>query len=200
MKSNRLANKLNSRRGASITFALMLFLVCAVVSSVVIVAGTAAAGRMSRLAESDQRYYAVTSAAKMLCDMCDSIDQDGIAVTYKKETGAIVSTEGTDAGVFADASEKLALGKTLDRTLKLESSDNPALNCEIRQTLGSDGMLVFVISNDVSDAVSGKAYTLSVTFASNLQRLASDTSEANAVARLTWKLHDIKKVRASEAD
>ena len=56
------------------------------------------------------------------------------------------------------------------------------------------------IDPDSIPEYSGKAYTLSVTFASNLQRLASDTSEANAVARLTWKLHDIKKVRASEAD
>ena len=32
--------KLNSQRGASITFALLLFLVCAVVGSVVLTAGT----------------------------------------------------------------------------------------------------------------------------------------------------------------
>ena len=50
-----LKKKVASRRGASITFALLLFLVCAVVSSVVIVAGTAAAGRISRMAEMDQR-------------------------------------------------------------------------------------------------------------------------------------------------
>ena len=40
---NGIGQKLRSDRGASITFALLLFLVCAVVSSVVIVAGTAAA-------------------------------------------------------------------------------------------------------------------------------------------------------------
>ena len=36
-------NKLQSKRGASITFALLLFLVCSVVSIVVVVAGSAAA-------------------------------------------------------------------------------------------------------------------------------------------------------------
>ena len=58
--------KLNSQRGASLTFALLLFLVCAVVGSVVLVAGTAASGRLSKTAEMDQRYYSVTSAADFL--------------------------------------------------------------------------------------------------------------------------------------
>ena len=58
--------KLRSEKGASITFALLLFLVCAMVSSVVIVAATTASGRMSNLAEIDQRYYAVSSAAELL--------------------------------------------------------------------------------------------------------------------------------------
>ncbi len=60
--------KLNSERGASITWALLIFLVCAVVGSAVLVAGTAAAGRMKNLAENDQRYYAVSSAAGLLRD------------------------------------------------------------------------------------------------------------------------------------
>lgn len=63
---NRLRSKLRSKRGASITFALLIFLVCAVVSSVVIVAATTAGGTMSGLRENDQRYYAATEAAHKL--------------------------------------------------------------------------------------------------------------------------------------
>ena len=59
---------LRSRTGASITFALLLFLVCAVVGALVLTAGSAAAGRVSNLAQSDQRYYNVTSAAGLLAD------------------------------------------------------------------------------------------------------------------------------------
>ncbi len=58
--------KLRSRRGASLSVALLLFLVCAVVGTVVLTAGTAAAGRLSRLAEMDRRYHSVTSAAELL--------------------------------------------------------------------------------------------------------------------------------------
>ena len=53
------------------SFALLLFLVCAVLSSVVIVAATSASGRISKLAETDQRYYAVTSAAELIADLLD---------------------------------------------------------------------------------------------------------------------------------
>lgn len=66
---NRTIEKLRSRSGASITAALLVFLACAVLSSVVIAAATAASGRMSRIAEADQRYYAVTSAAGLLKDL-----------------------------------------------------------------------------------------------------------------------------------
>ena len=63
--------KLKDNTGASITYALLLFLVCAVVGSVVLAAGTAAAGRMSQAVENDQRYYAVTSAVRVLREQLD---------------------------------------------------------------------------------------------------------------------------------
>lgn len=62
----RISAKLRSDSGASLSFALLLFLVCTVIGSVVLAAGTASAGRMSQLGESDQRYYSVASAAQLL--------------------------------------------------------------------------------------------------------------------------------------
>jgi len=81
-------NKIRSRRGASLTFALLLFLVCAVVGSVVLVAGTAASGRMSQIAEMDQRYYSVNSAARLLID---TIDGKEITIIETKPDGASAS-------------------------------------------------------------------------------------------------------------
>lgn len=78
--------KIRSQRGASITFALLLFLVCAVLSSVVIVAATSASGRMSRLAETDQRYYAVTSAAELLRDVMKEKTVSIVKVTKSYST------------------------------------------------------------------------------------------------------------------
>ena len=66
---NRILDKLRSRTGASISFALLLFLVCAVLCSVILTAATAASGRMSNMAETDQRYYAGTSAAELMKEL-----------------------------------------------------------------------------------------------------------------------------------
>ena len=80
---HKLKQKLKSQTGASITFALLLFLVCAVVGSAVLVAGTAAAGRMSKVAEMDQRYYAVNSAARLLMDQVAG-DKNTVTIIKKE--------------------------------------------------------------------------------------------------------------------
>ena len=67
----QLHNKLRSQRGASITWALLIFLVCTVIGSVVLTAGTTASGRISKQAEIDRRYFCVTSAVQLLVDSID---------------------------------------------------------------------------------------------------------------------------------
>ena len=91
---NAMKNKIKSRRGASITFALLLFLVCSVLSGIIIVAATTASGRMDQIAESDQRYYAVTSAAELLKD-----ELDGKCVTvefYEKTETTVTHSETSE--------------------------------------------------------------------------------------------------------
>ena len=68
----KLGKKLNSQRGASLLVALLLFMLCTAVGSVVLTAGTASAGRLSRAREMDRRYYSVTSAAELLRDVVES--------------------------------------------------------------------------------------------------------------------------------
>jgi len=98
---NAMKNKIKSQRGASITFALLLFLVCAVISSVVIVAATAAGGRMSQIAQSDQRYYAVTSAAELLKDALD-----GKTVTVRTTEKSKATTSYNDGTVVPGTPEE----------------------------------------------------------------------------------------------
>ena len=89
----RLWAKLRSGRGASITFALLLFLVCAVIGSVVLAAGTAASGRISELAQADGRYYAVTSAAQLFRE---ELDGQSYTVVRTKTTTTPYHTEYLD--------------------------------------------------------------------------------------------------------
>ena len=79
-KENRIMKKLRSDVGASITFGLLLFLVCAVISAVVLVAGTTAAGRLSGMSKTEQRYYSVTSTAKLIQEELEGGSESAVAI------------------------------------------------------------------------------------------------------------------------
>ncbi len=97
---NSIMKKLTSQSGASITYALLLFLVCSMVSAVVLTAGTAAAGRISGSVSSDQRYYSVTSAAQFLKETLDG-QSDTIVYPAKEDgTDVIVDTENIASTTF----------------------------------------------------------------------------------------------------
>ncbi len=90
MSLKKISNKIRSQRGASIIFALLLFLVCAALGSAVLIAGTAAAGRAADTAKMDQHYYAVTSAAGLLKD---SLSKQGpFTVVREKTTTTEITT------------------------------------------------------------------------------------------------------------
>lgn len=85
-----ITKKLRSPRGASIIMALLLFMVCAIVGTVVLTAGTAAAGRASQLAAADQRYFSVTSATELLAKKLT-----GVTYTVTR-TETVVNTATTN--------------------------------------------------------------------------------------------------------
>ena len=145
--------KLKSNAGASITFALLLFLVCAVVSSVVIAAGTAAAGRMSQLTEMDQRYYAVTSAGELLRDVFDEVDS--VVVEYKKPTADEDSKVLNATLVFAD-NTKSDVVYTSDETGELTPDSIEGL------LVAATGKLI-VPPDDTSDPVFSNPFSLKLT-------------------------------------
>ena len=151
----RIGRKLGSKRGASITFALLLFLVCAMVSSVVIVAGTAAAGRMSEIAMMDQRYYTVASAAELLQKVF--LDK-AVEVTYTKEdpdaivpVQRLIKTDGIDGiyyvdnkdtavdTILRDATERVILSLSTMQYDKLDQA-NPLRESTMNLTAAGTGM------------------------------------------------------------
>lgn len=83
---NTVKRKIQSNRGASLSFALLLFLVATVVGVSLLQAGTAAAGRVSQLAVSDARYYSVNSAADLLVSQLD-----GATVRFLRSKNSEVS-------------------------------------------------------------------------------------------------------------
>lgn len=62
------AKKLKSQRGASLIFALLVFMLCAFAGSAALVSASANAGRYARLEQDQQQYLSASSAATLLRD------------------------------------------------------------------------------------------------------------------------------------
>lgn len=183
-----LRNKLQSRSGASITFALLMFLVCAVVGSVVLAAGTAASGRLSQLAEMDQRYYAVTSASDLMEEIVGAetgvvaakitvtkipYNVEGEPQTPTEAPAVTYTVDGTKSTELAsqtliqnaalnmiqgDSAWGEAASITKQFTLTLPEQTNPLT---VTETLAKNGTMILEISN--SDTT-GQIYTLKQTY------------------------------------
>lgn len=80
--------KLQDRSGATLTVALLFFIMCAAAGSVILAAATTSTGRLAELQVSDQNYYAVVSAAKLIRD---EIDGQTISVG-QTETKTVTTT------------------------------------------------------------------------------------------------------------
>ena len=131
-----LNNKIRSQTGASITFALLIFLVCTVLCSVILAAATASSGRMSGIAEADQRYYAVTSAAELLEDVFKAhpvvsiveITETEYATTYENGVAGTSQAGASTTKVYIvpnkKASEISGSDYSSDSLLKEKSAGN----------------------------------------------------------------------------
>ena len=182
--------KLRSEKGASITFALLIFLVCAVVSSVVLTAATASAGRMSQTAKMDQMYYSVASAAKLL-----SADLDGRTIVVIKRTTQSSGSSTEDYYVYdkngsAPGSSNVSFnvaGTDIERiTPAAAGGDEPMLLYDAAVRVVKD------IGFDTADPVA-RTLTLTSTKFSDCDVEIDETISKDGLITLTIKKKDQEK-------
>ena len=197
---NALKRKLTSQSGASITYALLLFLVCAVVSSVVLAAGTAASGRMSQSVESDQRYYAVTSAAEFLKKQLEFNGQSWIRKVVDAE-GQGSLDDGIVSGGLLDTFSGTVVGVegySCPKSFTINAKDHEELKVNVNAKLeASDPVLTLTLSNaDTSDGT----FSIEMVFTADKEiRKGKDASSKTVtVQKVTWHLYSISTIVASE--
>lgn len=78
--------KLNSKRGVTLLLALLLFLVCALVGSVVLAAAYTSAGRYARSKDAQQSYLTVMSAARLVEQCVADMSYEASYVKTVEET------------------------------------------------------------------------------------------------------------------
>lgn len=97
----RIVGKMHSEQGASMSMALLLFLICTVFSSAVLIAATASSGRIAELGAGDARYYNVTSAVGMFDSFIGS-DRTVSYTSTQSKTGSphvvLTKDDGTTVG------------------------------------------------------------------------------------------------------
>ena len=106
---NAVQRKLQDRSGATLTVALLFFIMCAAAGSVILAAATTSTGRLAELQASDQNYYAVVSAAKLLRD---EIDGETIGVKQTETKTTTVTTKTDNGGTPGDPSDDTIVEET----------------------------------------------------------------------------------------
>lgn len=136
--AENLKKRVRSQRGASLSFALFVFLVCAMVSAAVLAAATAASGQYAKLGEYDQRYYSVTSAASLFRGSL-SVGDEATYTYVEQRTGEYderkeddpvyesiklvkVPTSSSEFDFLAEASELALFGQQLGR-VEVDATD-----------------------------------------------------------------------------
>jgi hypothetical protein len=198
---NAIQRKIRAKSGVSIMAALLLFLVCAILCSVILAASTAAAGRMSKMAETDQRYYAVTSATELLKELLNgqkvSIVREGDKeslmlgdavekLSEPEEIKSAILSPVTDS-LLNYASYYLYKGNSegtyMSQTYAIKASVAPSdgklaknlgegLDVTVEQKLDfSSGNLILIVSSGSSGSSGEQAFRQRLTFSSQVERL-----------------------------
>lgn len=107
--------KLTSKRGASLSMALMLLLVCTTVAGVALTAATVVAGRQTRLKDLDSSYYNVTSAASVFWDELKGLNSTPTAIVRDCDATSDGSTglKATEISITFDGNDNVPTGATL---------------------------------------------------------------------------------------
>ena len=204
--------KLRSNEGASLTYAILLFLVCAVIGTIVLTAGTIASGRLAEKAEMDQRYYHVTSTAEFLKD---ALDGKTVRIIREKTDPIVVRVEGCDDPLpnsFENSFEQTTNFYNYDfltlKTLQLmpeltwdaDFYDQNAKVTNIKfQVLGQDHVAdvkVTVKNGVMTMDISDNGYTVRMNFAPQISEVNSlnDENIETKTATITWRVNSIEKV------
>ncbi len=134
---NAIQNKLKSKNGASIFMGLMFLLVCVMVGTVVLVAATAAAGKLSEQRKREQAYLNVSSAAQLIKDRICQTKYEHTRVVGSGTGGGTLTASYPSGGEIVLEEELTTLCNIL--------AENAGEASDVRQTKLNEKEAEFVI-------------------------------------------------------
>ena len=119
----RVIKKFTSAEGMTILIALLFFMMCAVVGSIILTAATAASGRLSNLRDEEKGYFAASSAAEFLRD---SIEGTTFQISQTDGQKPVYSVNGYEVTVpQSDALLNLLLNAKADTPVEYTMNVTP---------------------------------------------------------------------------
>lgn len=183
--------KLKSDRGVSLSVALLFFLVCAILASMLIAAATAANGRAASVIESRQDDSAAVSGARLIADQ---LQKDVVIIVETAEIDKDGKTTIKDPTYYetqdrAGAEEKTSLADFIEPKDVTKLADSSVLSASIQMMYSSYLKNISNKSEDFSNVSLAKTGSVS-----NLEPVTSDMqisvdSEADLTADAAYTLN-----------
>lgn len=155
--------KIEDRSGASLAVALLFFLVCAIVGSVLIAAASVSMGRMKNIDQGEQDRYAVDSAMNLISDRMSSENTLQLSASMPSRVLVQKITEKDDTGEGAGE----------------ENNSNYDDNGYNKQAFGSNWNLSFTPSETSSNLKSFRNHTAELIFKHYMESNAMKSSESS---------------------
>lgn len=139
--------------------ALLVFLICAMVGSVVLASATAAAGRIKGIKEDDQTLYTLTSSAQMFADEIGKMTCDyQVATGETVPTPTITPADAALKSLMDNLVKDLGNEKAMNLSFADKSFDNTALKdkavtAKAKMELNYDLVITLSIEGDSTSPV-----------------------------------------------
>ncbi len=167
---NSVKRKLKSNEGASLMVALLFFVVCVAVGSIILTAATAASGRMTGIKKTNQDFYALKSAAKLF-------KKDwtyGVATLYVKDGSVMLVDPEVNMGEssaylvgFIESRDYLAKSvysskddAPYTKTYYVEAPNLSKVKAEVSMKDNYDTVMIFTIDDEADENATGGVVTL----------------------------------------
>ena len=208
----KLIHRIRSERGASLSLAILLMLVCVAVSGVVLSASTAFNGQLYSQGKMDARYYSVKSAAELFQSV---VTNDKVTIESKSD-GSIENAGHEHASGMGESFQNTVLygitstlyedGGPLSmspntgwtKTIRYDitpsdfgTSASPSLKVKAACVYNSYGGITAVFSNDTSDGSGTKEsekIKVVVMLEPDIQQYTRDDSSGILVTEITWSV------------
>lgn len=185
---NGLMKKLKTDRGATLIIALLFFMVCVMVASVIMTAAVANMGRIDKQRDEEQAYLAAFSAARLLqddfsgmtactamktdveytCNYPEHVDTEGVWACEDQDGNPVGSSDAlladyvNNAVLYVLKYDQVPDTKTFTITPDLPQLSSVPVN--VRMTLSKDFIMKFVVC---ATTAKGSSYTMTLSIAGN---------------------------------